>query len=65
MRVQIFPQGTRVRVHGGPFPVDPTVEGRTGLVVRKGSTYGNRYAVQLDGETHLRAFVEEELERLS
>jgi hypothetical protein len=65
MRVQIFPRGTRVRVHGGPFPVDPSVEGRTGLVVRTDGAYGNRYAVQLDVETHLRTFVEEELERLS
>lgn len=68
VKIQIHPQGTRVRVQRGSFPLDPSLEGRTGLVVdlRRRGRYGtDKYGVQLDGETRLRVFAEEELEPLT
>lgn len=66
MRIQLFPQGTRIRVHGrGPFPLDSAFEGRLGTILTLEAGRGNRYGVQLDGENRVRTFVEEELEPLT
>jgi len=65
MRTQRYPQGTRIRVHRGPFPLDPAFEGRIGTILTLAYRHGNRYGVQLDGESRVRTFVEEELELLA
>lgn len=64
VKVQLYPQGTRVRVRESAFPLDPSVPGRTGLVVHLRRYGGTKYGVQLDGETGVRVFTEEELEPL-
>ncbi len=63
MKISLFPQGTRVRIRKGPFPLDPALEGRTGLVVRHGREIPDKVLVQLDGEGTTRAFMDAELER--
>ncbi len=61
--IQTLPQGTRVRVCRGAFPLDPRMEGREGMVLylRKG---GVRYGVRLDGESETRVFHGDELEAI-
>ena len=58
----IFPQGTRVRVKRGRFPMDSTLVGRTGLVVQVDDHRPERFGVVLDGEEEVRDFAEDELE---
>jgi hypothetical protein len=65
VKIQIYPQGTRVRVRRADFPLAPSLEGRTGLVVHLRPYGGNKYGVQLDGESRIRVFTEAELEPLA
>lgn len=58
----IFPQGTRVRVKRGRFPMDSTLVDRTGLVVQVDDHRPERFGVVLDGEEEVRDFAEDELE---
>ncbi|CAN5801198.1 hypothetical protein BH23GEM11_BH23GEM11_04570 [soil metagenome] len=62
MKVTRFPQGTRIRVRKGRFPMDPALPGRTGIVLHPDRLVPSKLGVQLDGETRLRTFVEDELE---
>ena len=62
MKIQIYPQGTRVRVRKGALPQDSALLERTGLVIHALAGSGHRYGVQLDGESQIRVFMEEELE---
>jgi hypothetical protein len=63
-RVSIFPQGTRVRVRRGRFPMKESLIGREGLVVRHDPIVRHQVVVQLDGESELRNFTDDELEAL-
>ncbi len=65
LRTFIHPQGTRVRVRRGRFPIDPALVGREGLVVFLDDYRPGRYGVVLDGEEERRDFAEDELERAS
>jgi hypothetical protein len=62
MRAFLFPDGTRVRVKRGAFPMDPDLIGRTGVVVEVDDYRPRRYGVVLDGETGVRDLHEDELE---
>jgi hypothetical protein len=64
IRASRLPQGTRVRVRRGRYPLDPSVIGRTGLVVETDDYRPDRYGVVLDEETGQREFNEDELEAL-
>ena len=64
VRIHLYPQGTRVRIRRGDFPIDPTLEGREGTVLLLEGRVPGRYHVQLDGEDRFRAFDESELEPL-
>jgi hypothetical protein len=61
----IFPQGTRVRVKQGSFPLDRQLVGREGLILHIDPYKPGRYGVLLDGESDTREFAEDELERSS
>lgn len=58
----IHPQGSRVRIRRGRFPMDGDLVGRMGLVVRIDEHRPRRYGVVLDGEEEVRDFAEDELE---
>ena len=60
-----LPEGTRVKVIQGPFPQDPSVTGRTGVVVASSEYQTQSLGVVLDGESAPRFFARPELERLS
>ena len=60
-----FAQGTRVRVRRGRWPMDPTLIGRTGLIVETDDYRPQRYGVVLDEEDEVREFAEDELEPLA
>lgn len=62
IRAPIYPQGTRIRVKRGRFPMDPELVGRTGLVVQVDDHRPRRYGVVLDDEEAVRGFAEDELE---
>jgi len=64
IRIPFLPEGTRVRVSRSKlFPLDPELEGRTGLVlVRSQRGRDGKVAVQLDGESAIRTFHAGELE---
>lgn len=62
MRVQRYPAGTRVRIRQGSLPMDPSTVGRTGLIVQHERNTRDRYAVEIDGESTLRVFAEDEIE---
>lgn len=64
VRIHLYPEGTRVRIGRGVFPVDPTLVGQDGIVVRHERRVPGRYRVQLDGEDQFRAFDESELQPL-
>ena len=64
IRTPRLPQGTRVRVRRGRYPLDPRFVGRTGLVVETDDYRPERYGVVLDEETEQREFNEDELEPL-
>jgi hypothetical protein len=61
MRTFRHPPGTRVKLVRGSFPMDPSMIGRTGLIVETDDYRPGRYGVQLDGETGVRDVLEEEL----
>ncbi len=48
------PSGTRVKVRRAGYPIDPSLVGRTGIVVAASEYRPNRCVVALDvtGETH-------------
>jgi hypothetical protein len=64
VKIQIHPQGSRVKIRRGPLPLDLSLEGRTGMVVQLRRYGGTKYGVQLDGESRIRVFSEDELEPL-
>ncbi|MSR22591.1 MAG: hypothetical protein EXR92_03455 [Gemmatimonadetes bacterium] len=64
VKIQVHPQGTRVRVRQGRLPLDPALEGRPGTVVHLLKGGGDRYGVQLDGESRISVLAEDELEAL-
>ena len=57
-----LPEGTRVRVKQGNFPVDPSVLGRTGTVIAATEYAPQNLGIVLDGETTVRHFAPSELE---
>ena len=62
VKVPLYPQGTRIRVRRGDYPLDPALVGREGTVILLHRTKKRRYGIQLDGEERIRAFDESELE---
>lgn len=62
IRTYRYPQGTRVRVRRGRYPLDPRLVGRTGLVVETDDYRPHRLGVVLDDESEQREFDESELE---
>ena len=65
IRTHVYPQGTRVRVRRGRYPIDPATLGRTGLVVGTDEYRPERYGVVLDGDSERLEFDEDELEPLA
>ncbi len=65
MQTFLYVQGTRVKIRRGTFPMDPGLVGRTGTVVETDMYRPKHYAVQMDGESALRDFTEDELEALT
>ena len=63
MREFLHPQGVRVRVRQGSFPIDSSLLGREGIVFRLDPYRLGRYVVLLDGESETREFAEDEMER--
>lgn len=61
--IPVIAEGTRVKVVRGPFPQDPALTGRTGVVVVSTEYSTNNIGVVLDGENAPRSFAPEELER--
>ena len=61
MRAILYPQGTRVEIVRGDFPLDPDLPGRTGTVVRVDDHRPQDYGIVLDGESEVRDFHESEL----
>jgi hypothetical protein len=62
MKISRFPQGTRIRVRKGRFPMAADLVGRTGLVLRHDPSVADKVGVQLDGESRVRTFTDDELE---
>ena len=65
IRISVYPQGARVRVRRGRYPIDPRLVGKTGLIVDTDDYRPGRYGVVLDEETDQREFTEDEIEPLS
>jgi hypothetical protein len=63
MKISRFPQGTRVRIRKGSFPLDPALVGRTGMVLDHDRANPHKVNVQLDHEEPVRTFMDFELER--
>lgn len=42
--------------------MDSSLEGRTGMILHRSHESGSRYGVQLDGESQVRVFTEDEVE---
>jgi hypothetical protein len=57
-----LPEGTRVRIRRGSLPQDPSVLGRSGVVVSATEYRDQSLGVVLDGESALRYFTPGELE---
>jgi hypothetical protein len=57
-----LPEGTRVRIRRGPLPQDPSMLGRSGVVVSATEYRDQSLGVVLDGESALRYFTPGELE---
>jgi len=64
MRTFVYPQGTRVRVKRGQFPIQASLVGQEGLVVFLDDYRPGRYGVVLDGESERRDFGEDELQAI-
>ncbi len=62
MKAFLYPDGTRVRIKRGRFPLAPDLVGREGVVVELDDYRPSRYGVILDGESQIREFAEDELE---
>lgn len=62
MKAIVYPWGARVRLRRGCFPLDPSLVGSVGTVVRIFDDRPDLYGVVLDGEGGVRQFFEEELE---
>jgi len=62
VRIQLRPQGARVTIAQGHFPMDSSLIGKTGTVIHRLKDSTTRYGVQLDGEVQIRVFTEDELE---
>ncbi len=60
----LHPEGSRVRVRRGRFPMDAALLGRIGTVVELDAYQPGKYGVVLDGETDVRELAEDELEPL-
>lgn len=60
----LIPEGRRVRVKRGPYPLDPDIVGRTGTVMDATPYRARSYAVVLDGSSDPRMFAREELEAI-
>jgi len=58
----LIPEGTRVRIRRGRFPLDPAAVGRLGTVVESSEYRANCYGVALDGERDIRFFATDEVE---
>jgi hypothetical protein len=56
------PEGTRVRIKQSTFPLDPTLRGRTGVVVAASEYQTQSIGVALDDSTEVRYFSPSELE---
>jgi hypothetical protein len=56
------PEGTRVKIKQGDFPQDPTLLGRTGVVVSASEYQTQSVGVALDNSTEVRYFSPGELE---
>lgn len=56
------PEGTRVRIKRGRFPVDPTLLGRSGTVVTASEYHTQSVGVALDNSMEVRYFTPDELE---
>ena len=65
MRTSRYAQGTRVEVRRGRFPMDSRLVGRRGLVLELSDYAPGRYGVQLEGESVVREFTEDELRALT
>jgi hypothetical protein len=63
VQISRFPVGTRVRIRRGLAPLDPAFLGRSGLVLRHDPSIPTKVGVQLDGESHIHTFQDDELER--
>jgi hypothetical protein len=57
-----LPEGTRVKVRQGGLPQDPSVLGRSGVVVAASEYRDQALGVVLDGESGLTYFTPAELE---
>lgn len=64
MQTFLYGPGMQVRVRRGPFPLDPALVGRAGLIVAVHDYRPKRYGVTLEGEEEIRDFAEEELQPL-
>lgn len=64
LRAPVHPQGARVRVRRGRFPMSPHLIGRVGMVVELDDYQPGKYGIVLDGEERVRELAEDELERL-
>jgi hypothetical protein len=61
MKISRFPQGSRVQIQKGSFPLDPAMIGRTGMVLDHDRANPHKVNVQLDGEESIRTFMDFEL----
>lgn len=61
VRIHRYPEGARVTVTRGAFPLDPELPGRSGTVLSHDRRAPTRYSVRLDGERDVRIFEETEL----
>jgi hypothetical protein len=64
MQTPRYARGTRVEIKPGPFPMAPELVGRTGLVVETSDYAPRKYGIELDGESRVREFHEDELQPL-
>lgn len=61
----IIQRGARVRIRRGPMPSDPTLVGRSGVVVLSSPYDPRKVEVALDGDPEIRSFAPAELEQVS
>lgn len=61
----VLPHGTRVEVKRGRFPSDPSLIGRTGVVVEHSEYYPHKIDVSLDGDPRIHTFAPDEIELIA